>query len=437
MLVISSALFIACQKEVSFERGSVRVSVGSMAVDGTGNCLGAVVAGNYYKDTTLTSSNSVDVTVQVDTVGTYVITSDTVNGYYFKASGTFSATGSQTVKLAGTGKPLATGTNIFTVTYNGTTCQFTVTVSAPSGGGGGGSTTYTVNCATAVLAGTYQSGTALTSANTVTLTVNVTVIGPWSLSTTPAVNGVTFSGSGTFSTSGSQTIVLTGAGTPSAGGTFNFPITVGTSSCNFPVTFTTIPDYFPRTTNSNWSYQYDGDPNDSLLIFVSPATHSALGNTYNVFFYNDGTPPVDTFGYYRRAGADYFEWIDMGSYIGLDDPLWMEYIFLKDNLTVGGTWNSTQFTGPYTDGTGNTFNVTLRWVFTILQQNAPVTVNGTSYTNTIEVKQELQQQVGANWQLAAYFRSFYSLNKGLIKQDFYDANDTKLYAQDVRRLVVY
>ena len=47
-----------------------------------------------------------------------------------------------------------------------------------------------------------------------------------------------------------------------------------------------------------------------------------------------------------RSGADYFEWIDMGSYVGLDNPLWMEYTFLKDNLTTGGTWQSAPFTGP-------------------------------------------------------------------------------------------
>ena len=51
--------------------------------------------------------------------------------------------------------------------------------------------------------------------------------------------------------------------------------------------------------------------------------------------------------YYRRAGSDYFEWIDMGSYVGMTAPLWMEYTFLKDNQAVGGTWQSAPFTGQY------------------------------------------------------------------------------------------
>src|SRR5436190_18886205 len=134
LLIFTSVVFIACQKETSFEKGSSTASVGSLSVDASGNCLGAVVSGTYFKDTAIKASNYVDVSVKVDTIGTYTISSDTVNGYYFKASGSFSATGTQTVRLIGGGKPLATGTNIFTVTYNGTLCEFTVIVAAPTGG---------------------------------------------------------------------------------------------------------------------------------------------------------------------------------------------------------------------------------------------------------------------------------------------------------------
>lgn len=433
LLVISSAIFLGCQKEVSFEKGNSTASVGSLSVDGSGNCLGAVVSGNYYKDTNINSTHYVDISVQVDTAGTYTITTDTVNGYSFKASGTFSTTGTQAIRLTGSGKPLATGTNIFTVTYNGTVCEFTVTVGLPPGT----SAAFTVNCASAVFAGTYQAGTAMDASNTVTLSVNVTAIGPWTVTTSPAVNGVTFSGTGTFATTGAQTIVLTASGTPTAGGTHTFTVTGGTATCNFQRIFTTIPDYFPRTAFSNWSYQFDAVPADSLLIYVIQPTKVANGNTYNIFFYNDGSD-IDSFGYYRRVGPDYFEWIDMGTYIGLDNPLWMEYTFLKDNLTVGGSWMTPQFTGPFTDpGSGQTFNVTLRWEFTILQQNATVNVNGTPYANTIEVKQELRQFNGTSWQLIAYFRNFYARDKGLIKSDFYDNSDVLQAEQDVRRLVIY
>ncbi len=443
LLLFTSVFFMACQKEVSFEKGNTTASVGSLSVDGSGNCLGAVVSGTYYKDTAIKASNYVDISVQVDTAGTYTISSDTVNGYYFKVSGTFTATGVQVVRLAGGGKPLAAGTNIFTVTYNGTVCEFSVTVTA-AGPPPGGSSAFTITCTGAVPAGTYVAGTPLTAANTITLNVNVTAIGTWSVTTAPAVNNIVFSGTGTFTNTGAQTIVLTAAGNPTAAGPFTFTVTGGTGTCTFPLTVTSaaVPDYFPRTANSNWSYDFDGDADDSALIFVSPATKVINTNTYNLFFYNDGTG-VDSFGYYRRVGPDYFEWIDMGSYVGLDNPYWMEWTFLKDNLAAGGTWTSAQFTGPFTDPTsGTTVTVTLRWEFSITQKDVTVVVTPasgtpTSYANTIRVKQELKQLVGTNWVLVAYFDSYYARDKGLIKQDLFDATNTVQYEQNVRRLVVY
>lgn len=435
LLILSTVFFMACQKETSFEKGASTASVGSLSVDATGNCLGAVVSGTYFKDTSIKASNYTDVSVKVDSVGTYTISSDTVNGYYFKANGTFTATGTQTVRLIGGGKPLATGTNIFTVKYNGTFCEFTVTVTVPTGG----SSVFTVACTGATPVGTYVAGTPLTAANTITLNVNVTTIGSWSVTTSPAVNGITFSGTGTFTTTGAQTIVLTGTGTPTAAGTNTYTVTGGTGTCTFQCTATAvvIPDYFPRTTFSNWSYEFDDVSTDSLLIYVVAPTKVINSNTYNLFFYNDGINPIDTFGYYRRNGGDYFEWIDMGSYVGLDNPLWMEWTFLKDNLAAGGTWQSAQFTGPYTDQGGTTSNITLRWEFSITNQNIPVTVNGTNYTNVIQVKQELRQLVGTSWALAAYFDCYFARDKGLIKQDLYDNTNTLLSSQEVRRLVVY
>ncbi len=131
----------------------------------------------------------------------------------------------------------------------------------------------------------------------------------------------------------------------------------------------------------------------------------------------------------------------MGTYVGLDNPLWMEWTFLKDNLTTGGTWTSSTFTGPYTDNSSGmpvTINLTLRWEFTIIGQDIPVTVGTTNYTNVIKVKQELKQETTpGTWALAAYFESYFARDKGLIKQDLFDNTNTKIYAQDVRRLVIY
>ncbi len=432
-----SVIFFACQKEVSFELGLSNPSVGSLQVGVTNNCIGAVVSGTYYKDSTLNANHFVNLGVNVDSAGSYKITTDTIQGYYFNANGNFSAAGSQVVKLKGIGKPLSVGTHIFTVTYNGTICEFSVTVIAGSGGTG----VFTVNCTGAVLSGTYAFGATMTTANTVALSVNVTAAGTWSISTAPAVNGVIFSGSGNFTATGAQTITLIATGSASAGGTFNFPVSAGGSTCNFPVIFTTGPDYFPRTVNSNWSYEFDDDPNDSLLVRVIAQTHAALGFSYNIFLWTDNAASgFDTSGYYRKSGSDYYEWIDMGGYIGFDNSLRIEYIFLKDNLTAGGTWTTQSFSGTITPPGGSATNVTARFLYTIVQQNTSVTVNGTSYANTIIVRQDLQQLAGSTWTTvtaAGYLQNYYARDKGLIKQDYYNAAgavDTKM---EVRRLVIY
>ena len=60
-----TAILISCQKETSFERGNSTPSVGSLSVDASGNCLGAIISGNYYKDTAIKTSNYADVSGDV------------------------------------------------------------------------------------------------------------------------------------------------------------------------------------------------------------------------------------------------------------------------------------------------------------------------------------------------------------------------------------
>lgn len=445
VLAFLSVLIFSCQKELSVEGGNVTPSDGILQADVTGTCTGMTLGGTYKKDTSLNASHYVDVTVMVNSAGGYSISTDTLNGYYFRGTGTFSATGTQVVRLNGSGKPLATGTNTFTVKYDSTQCEFTVTVV----GGTGGSAVFTLNgapnaCSGAVINGTYMVGTPLVSGtNTVVLNVNVTTVGTWSI-TTNTVNGVVFSGSGTFASTGAQTITLNGSGTPIAAGDFTISVTIGASTCTFILTCTGILpiDYFPRTANSNWSYEFDGDPNDSLLRLVNPQTMSISGNTYAVFMSNDGSG-FDSSGYYRKSGSDYFEWIDMGAYLGYDNSFWLEYNFLKDNLPQGGTWNSVQFTGPVTpSGGGPPVQVTARFGYKILQKDAAVVVKGVTYPNTIVVEEKLWvfNPATSAWEdvssQTGFFIYSYSRNIGMIKQDYNDGAGT-VYTLDMRRYQVF
>jgi hypothetical protein len=237
LLIVFAAVtaFIACQKELSFEGG---ISEGTLKANATGDCLPITVYGQYQKDTSLTPSNYIDVQVNVTFPGTYTITSDTVNGYSFKGTGTLGNPGLNTVRLYGTGKPLAAGTDLFIVRYGTSTCVALITVTTPGGGGGLG--VFTLggapgSCTGAVQNGVFTVGTPLNGTNSITITVNVITAGTFLIGSLPA-NGMTFGAAGTFTTTGVQQVTLAGIGTPLAAGVNNITITAGSSSCMASVT---------------------------------------------------------------------------------------------------------------------------------------------------------------------------------------------------------
>lgn len=231
------ALLSACEK-IDDPGGD---SLGTLMSELTGNCTPITVNGIFKADSVLTSDNYVDVQVNVTFGGSFNIKSDTVNGYSFSKKGTVGA-GTNTIRLYASGKPAAIGTNTFTIIYGTSSCSFLITVFGP--GGIYGTSLYTLggapgNCSVSAISGNYIVGQAATALNKVETTVNVNNVGTYNI-TGPAVNGVTFTGSGTFSNPGVQNIFLYASGIPSVPGTFNYPITNGATNCNFSITYTTV-----------------------------------------------------------------------------------------------------------------------------------------------------------------------------------------------------
>lgn len=114
---------------MSLEELSGKAS-GSLQSDLNSECLPKTVEGTYYPGKPLNDSNFILVDVDVMNAGSYTITSDTVNGYSFTSSGSFSNTGINTVKLNGRGKPLIAGSNYFTLNFDSTTCDILVEVTS-------------------------------------------------------------------------------------------------------------------------------------------------------------------------------------------------------------------------------------------------------------------------------------------------------------------
>ena len=440
-------LFTACQKELSIEVSGT-VSSGSLQSDSSGKCLPKTVQGIYEVGTVLVvATNYIDVQVNVKTAGTYRVYSDTVNGIFFQAKGSFATAGLNTVRLAANGTPLTAGINNFTITYDSTKCVIPVTILAR---GGAVDAQYTLDgapdtCMSYVVSGDYKAGILLTVANTVVINVNVTVLGTYTI-TTQVSNGITFSGSGLFTNLGKQPVTLTATGTPGVEGNTNIPVTFGTSSCSFIVAVTSSVDYFPRTAASNWSYQFDGNPNDSLLLRAKPGTVTIAGNAYTVFEASDSAAGVFfDYGVYRRSGANYHTYTDLGAYFGLDSAANLDYIFLKDDVAVNTSWQTTPVDGTVTDTSGIVYPVSIRIVFTIEQKDVPITVGGTSYPNTIVVLEKYEVFNGATWTdataLIGYVKNYFARGVGLIKLDDYyqpgNPNPPVNYVQDIRRYQVF
>ena len=234
-IALSSMLFVfySCQQEVTFEN-SGSPSTGTLKSDVSGDCMPMTATGIYIAGNSLVgTTHYIQIEVDVTAPGSYTIYTDTVNGYYFRAMGVFSSTGIKQVTLRGNGALGAEGTNNFTVHYGLQSCSVAVTV-LPAGTT---SAVFTINCIGAVVNGTYNAGTALTSSNTVVLPVTVTTAGPYSITTT-SVNGMVFSGTGNLTTS-STSITLTGSGTPGTDGTSAINVSSGSGSCSFNVTVNT------------------------------------------------------------------------------------------------------------------------------------------------------------------------------------------------------
>lgn len=178
----------------------------------TFDCSEVTVKGSYVEGRELTAANYLSIPVTVTKAGEYTIIATTPNGYSFFVSGTFLNTGSYTIQVPGQGTPVAVQTDDLAINANGVDvdCTPPVQVNVLSAAG-----TYTMSCGSATVNGVYKVGTVLTASNTITLPINVTNTGSYTI-TTNTVNGISFSGSGTFSAIGNQNITLYGNGTPSS-----------------------------------------------------------------------------------------------------------------------------------------------------------------------------------------------------------------------------
>ena len=131
-----ACLFASCGKETSYENGgNPNNNNGGGTSGGTaaftlsgapGNCTSAALNGGYTAGVALNDANTVTISVDVNTAGTYTISTGIIDGISFDVSGTFTTTGPHNVTLLGTGTPTSSGTFTFNPGTNG--CSFSLMV---------------------------------------------------------------------------------------------------------------------------------------------------------------------------------------------------------------------------------------------------------------------------------------------------------------------
>ncbi len=238
LLAAFSILVVSCQKELSFE-GSNSPAVGSLQSDVTGDCLPKTVNGTYLVGTALIpATNTITVQLNIATTGTFVVYTDTVNGFFFRVTGTFTTLGTNNVTLRGFGTPFTAIPTNFIVHFDTTFCDIQVMVTTPIPPGAGNLAGSPNACAPITVNGGYSPGVALTSGNNVVVQVNVTTAGSFNI-TTDTVAGIWFTFSGALAISPpAQNVTLQAQGAiPAAtpAGPKTFKVKLGTSQCTFVV----------------------------------------------------------------------------------------------------------------------------------------------------------------------------------------------------------
>ncbi|MFT3910354.1 MAG: carboxypeptidase-like regulatory domain-containing protein [Ferruginibacter sp.] len=173
---------------------------------GPGACT-ATVAGSIN----VPGTNGGHIYMQVNFIspGYYNIHTDTINGISFSASGIYTGNTPPTVVLNGTGTPLAGGDYVFTThaSNGGTGCTVPVHVTTNPDLSAYYNFQSSLDCGSGP---NFPFGVPVNNA-TAYVYVDVSVVGTWSISA--AGLGISFGGSGTFTTTGPQTVTLSGGGT--------------------------------------------------------------------------------------------------------------------------------------------------------------------------------------------------------------------------------
>ncbi|MCW3466232.1 hypothetical protein [Chitinophaga nivalis] len=117
------------------------------------------------------------------------------------------------------------------------------------------------HCSDATVSGVFEAGKAVPAGALIKVTVNVAKKGNWGILTN-VVNGMLFTGTGVFTATGVQSVVLQASGLPTRGGTHAYLLKAGSTSCSVLVNVTNgeeevLSDCYYKIVIDGKTYQQD------------------------------------------------------------------------------------------------------------------------------------------------------------------------------------
>ncbi|MBK5723022.1 hypothetical protein JGH11_19315 [Dysgonomonas sp. Marseille-P4677] len=198
-------------------------------------CSNIKVLGSYVEGQSMTSGNYLEIKVTVNKPGSYNIMGTTGNNYIFLATGEFHIAGEYTIIATAQGTPQTAGTDNITLVNFGEeidpTCKPPVIVASNIAD-------YNLLCSSTVVKGIYKVNQPLNvNTNYLELSIYVNSTGSYSISSN-TVDGISFYGTGEFTSIGPQTIKVYGQGIPKSTKTKKITLTtnsIGGTSTNCDV----------------------------------------------------------------------------------------------------------------------------------------------------------------------------------------------------------
>lgn len=285
------------------------------------------------------------------------------------------------------------------------------------------------NCKPVVVLGNYKENVALTTENLVQVSINFSAIGNFFI-TTDTVNGMWFNTQSYAYTTGTKVINLQGYGKPVLAQDANFIVHLDTSYCAFTVkngatvSGNTNTDYFPTTNNSNWTY-YNSVLNDTALVTIKTIDKTINGNSYRQFeIYVPLLGAKDTLFYRKDGAGNYYRYYAIGSGEKAD------FIFLKDYVAIGTSWES-----PVATGILSGSPTPVKYKMTVTDKNITKTISSKTIDSIITVKEETQYLVSGSFVTKNIYVYDYAKKIGLV--DVNQQNAVPNLSAPVRRWVVY